>query len=118
MSLFTKNKFSVGDRVICTEVIEYDPLGYEFDTLYKTGTIVTIDKSQYGVQFDDYIEGHDLKGKCKNGYGLWCFESQLLKLNEKTKKMLEIINNINKKENDKMEMIKNYDGELLFAKVR
>jgi len=54
------DELSIGDRVVC------DFVGR--GCMDRIGTIISFDK-QLGVEFDDFIDGHDCQGKCKDGYG-------------------------------------------------
>lgn len=103
------NKFKIGDRVICIDNIENN-YGYEFKTQMKLGTIVCCEGIEYGVKFDDYINGHSLMDKrdkehCESGYGLWCREYNLILIN------CEINTLINYYENE-LKIKKNIDNEI------
>ena len=119
--MFNKRLFEVGDRVICLHNIE-NFHGYEFKTELKVGTVRVYEKGEYGIEFDEDINGHTLKNNktdkdiCENGHGLWCRECNLIKLNHKTEILLnECIKN---KINMEKEIVNMENLELLFAKVR
>lgn len=73
--------FTVGDRV---EVIA----GFEnlIDNIYinegMLGTIIDIDDADHkvGVQFDDYIKGHNAVGKGKKGYCWYMYEKTVKRI--------------------------------------
>lgn len=50
------SKYKKGDRIRCLYNIEANN-GYEFDTVNKLGTIVVIEDGEYGVEFDEYVNG-------------------------------------------------------------
>ena len=67
--------FKVGDRVRCVKSFG------NADTVNELGTIVAKDDApeMYGVDFDKFIHGHSLDGKCVSGYGWWIPEDMLEK---------------------------------------
>ena len=80
------NKIKVRDRVRCLYNIEANN-GYEFQTANKLGTIMVKENGEYGVMFDDFINGNSLISKnkvcyCKNGYGLWMKDYYFAKINQ------------------------------------
>lgn len=59
--------FNVGDRVMC--VVDH-PENNTHIYAGCTGTIVTEPRgNRCGVRWDKYIHGHELDGRCENGYG-------------------------------------------------
>lgn len=75
-------KFKIGDRILVAEN-HLSPfrkgLGdSQFGNVPEfSGTIVEISGGEYGIKFDDFIDGHTLGGQCEPGYGWWCTERQL-----------------------------------------
>ena len=67
--------FNIGQRVICIALMQN-----RFEAVNKVGTVIDITHNGrlIGVEFDEYINGHDCGGKCKNGYG-WRFYPAFLK---------------------------------------
>jgi hypothetical protein len=70
-------KFKVGDRVKAIRSVD--------GSTYIKGKIGTVKhfkkaaiETWYGVEFDEYIHGHDLHGKCEYGRGWECNESSLV----------------------------------------
>ena len=81
------SKFKVGDRVEVIGVNKSDPLtGNEYIKDGMFGTIIVIENSEpnIGVEFDDYIKGHNADGKGKKGY-CWFLYTENLKKVEKEK---------------------------------
>jgi hypothetical protein len=79
------SKFKVGDRVEVIGVNKSDPLtGNEYIKDGMFGTIIVIENSEpnIGVEFDDYIKGHNADGKGKKGY-CWFLYTENLKKVEK-----------------------------------
>lgn len=83
--------FKVGDRVEMTGIWDHAETGMK-------GVIVCIlnngTKDPFGVRFDEKFDGgHDLGGRCPNGYGHWVSERCIKKINggSKMKKVWEII---------------------------
>lgn len=113
--MFLNNKFKLGDEVVCITNIE-NFQGYEFESKMKVGKIVIIENKEYGVEFNEFVNGHTLKNNknnkdiCENGHGLWCKECNILKLDNKN---IEVI-----KEYNKMMRGNNMREELMFAKVK
>ena len=69
-------KFKIGDRVKCVRMV----CGNEH-VAGKIGTIVENDNGNFGVEFDDYIQGHGCISNGilhKIGYCWWCKESDLV----------------------------------------
>ena len=50
------NKFKKNDIVICISNIENDSCGIIFDTFMKLGTIKIVNKYDYGVEFEEFVE--------------------------------------------------------------
>ena len=67
-----ENSFKVGDRVRCIKDVENYP------SEGKLGTICSVIGSYVGVAFDEEISGHTCSGTCIDGYGLYCFASELI----------------------------------------
>lgn len=67
-----ENSFKVGDRVRCIKDVENYPSGG------KLGTICNVCSSYIGVAFDEEISGHTCGGTCIDGYGLYCYASELI----------------------------------------
>lgn len=69
-------KFAVGDRVVA--IAEHDD---NTSIIGVAGTILAIEGYRtYAVEYDELIsKGHDLRGKCKNGYG-WFTDGECLEL--------------------------------------
>ena len=66
--------FIIGDRVLCTSM--YDG---NYSVKDAVGTVITVKDAsgRYGVEFDEYVKGHDIQGRCEYGYGYW-IDSELL----------------------------------------
>lgn len=62
----------VGARV--RAIAEVDDNVY---VLGKAGTVIADDYGIFGVEFDERVGGHDLLGKCVEGYGWWCRPEKL-----------------------------------------
>lgn len=85
------SKFKLGDRVkhLC------DVEGYKFRNC-NTGTVIVLDGSMIGVEFDKPIGGHECSGggsrlrDGKYGHCWWVGESHLEKLNEKSDECIVI----------------------------
>jgi len=60
--LMETEEIKVGDYVECMD--NYPPV-----TIGKTGKVVVISDSQYGIEWKDISGGHDCSGKCKYGLG-------------------------------------------------
>lgn len=78
--------FKVGDRVEVIGVNKSDPLtGNEYIKDGMFGTIIVIDDSEpmIGVEFDEYIKGHNAGGNGKNGFCWFMFEQSLKKVEKK-----------------------------------
>lgn len=77
MEPITQTKFKIGDRIKSKTT-----LGNRV-RVGEIGTIVAIiqdDNIEYGVEFDNYIDGHSLNSanvSCKEGHGCWLRFSQL-----------------------------------------
>ncbi|OME54075.1 hypothetical protein BSK59_15960 [Paenibacillus odorifer] len=58
------SKFKVGDRVVVTNSQDLAKKG-------MVGKIVVEHdhNNMFGVEFDEYMSGHSILGKCKNGHG-------------------------------------------------
>ena len=69
-------KFRLGQRVVA--VVDADA----YPTTNVKGTIVDFDVDLIGVEFDEDVDGHTLRGMSKQGYGLWCVERELRLLTE------------------------------------
>lgn len=60
----------------------------------KDGTVVQIDGVNFsslhnwdiGVEFDEYMGGHDLDGACSSGYGRWGYGSEVVIIDESAHK--------------------------------
>ena len=62
-------KFKVGDRVKCVnDGILRKPIVGKLGTIVVSGA----NDCDYGVEFDDYINGHSCGYSCKNGHGWYC----------------------------------------------
>jgi hypothetical protein len=69
----TKKKFNIGDRVVAIDV--YD--GNE-KIVGVSGNIISIrDNGNCAVEFDEYVGGHSLEGRCEDGYGWYVTQSCL-----------------------------------------
>jgi hypothetical protein len=77
-------KFNLGDRVVVNDTGRDDAKKVNG----KHGIIVDVFsyRERYGVKFDENFGGHDLCGKCPNGYG-WNVNGEDLKLEKEEKKM-------------------------------
>lgn len=73
------NELHVGDRVI---VVDEYGLDGNRHTVGKSGTIKTANDNWVGVEFDVNVEGHDLDGRTKYGYGYFGSSRSLLLLSE------------------------------------
>lgn len=73
--------FKIGDRVRCVKSFG------NADTVNELGTIVAKGNApeMYGVDFDKFIHGHSLDGKCVSGYGWWIPEDMLEKVRNDSK---------------------------------
>ena len=69
-------KFKVGDRIQC--------LSKDTRRYLKTGTVVVPGIVNAGVEFDEYVNGHSLEGRCKDGHG-WYVEHHNLDIILSTK---------------------------------
>lgn len=74
-----KGKFKVGDRVKCVS-----DGGWGKPIAGKYGVIKEVRREDYGVKFDDFIEGHDLGGDVEYGYCWYCDENMLIKAESET----------------------------------
>lgn len=61
------DEFKIGDRVVCT-----DSVGFNARVKGSHGTVRMIEDGWCHVEFDKNVGGHDLGGRCKDGYGLLC----------------------------------------------
>lgn len=61
--------FHIGDRVELTWYKMEDP--NEFLTNGSQGVIRLLDRSAAGIEWDDYVHGHDLGGNGKYGHCWW-----------------------------------------------
>ena len=62
--------YKIGQKV---RILKIEKIN-NFDLIGRTGKIITIAKSNIlpiGVEFDDYIKGHDCGGKGKKGHCRW-----------------------------------------------
>lgn len=73
------SRFKVGDRVKITA------FGKVFG---KCGVIKCFEGYDYGIEVDDYFDGHTCCGHCKNGHGWWGDASSLELINDKTEKIV------------------------------
>ena len=81
--------FKVGDRVRCVESYANSDTVVELFTIFDRGT----DQEMYGVSFDKFIDGHSLRGRCKEGYGWWIPEGMLEKVrNDNDSKIIIMVN--------------------------
>lgn len=73
--------FIMGERVLCTS--RYDGNDSVKDAV---GTVITAkdERGRYGVEFDEYVYGHSLRGRCEDGYGFWIDSEILEPLPEET----------------------------------
>ena len=69
-------KFEVGDRVVA--IAEHDD---NTSIIGVAGTVLAVESyGTYAVEYDERISnGHDLNGKCKDGYG-WFTDGECLEL--------------------------------------
>ena len=58
-------EFNIGDRVVCVEAIYGFPC-----TLNKYGRIIYYDGSNYSVEFEENVDGHNCGGHGKQGHCL------------------------------------------------
>lgn len=65
-------EFKIGDRVKVKNDIWYKPSIED-----ETGTVIKIDGSSVGVEFDNYVDGHSLGGEGKYGHCWLCFPNML-----------------------------------------
>lgn len=82
--------FKVGDRVEVIGVNKSDPLiGNEYIKDGMFGTIIVIENSEpnIGVEFDDYIKGHNAYGKGKKGYCWFMYTDKLKKVEKENIQM-------------------------------
>ena len=63
-----ENSIEVDDRVICIESYDGNDL-----IVGRVGTArhISDDGQRVGVEFDDFVGGHDLSGGCEHGHGWW-----------------------------------------------
>lgn len=73
------NELRIGDRVI---VVDEDGLDGYRPTIGASGTIKTAQDNWVGVEFDVNVNGHDLHGRTKYGYGYFGSSRSLLLLSE------------------------------------
>lgn len=74
------NELRIGDRVI---VVDEDGLDGYRPTIGASGTIKFVQEDDWvGVEFDVNVEGHDLHGLTKYGYGYFGSGRSLLLLSE------------------------------------
>lgn len=76
-------KFKVGDRVRVIRQFAYNTY-----IIGKIGTIrIIANNGEIGIEFDEYIHGHDLHvlGKCKYGYGWYCPDDILEPVHDNSK---------------------------------
>lgn len=120
--MFLKKRFKVGDRVICLHNIE-NITGYEFQSKMKVGTVKIVEGIEYGVEFDEDVNGHTLRNNknnkdlCDIGHGLWCRDFNLIRLDDEVAILFEEYNISKKREKGEIINMEKKD-ELLFAKVR
>lgn len=71
-------QYRVGDRVIAIQ--EYDR---NKNIINQEGIIIDInyDLKEYGVKFNNHIDGHDLNRRCEDGHGWWVLSSRLKLIN-------------------------------------
>lgn len=74
-------EFNIGDRVVCVEAIFGFPC-----TLNKYGRVIWYDGRDYGVEFEENVDGHNCGGHGKQGHCLWarpCWLQLALPINMK-----------------------------------
>lgn len=86
----TDREFQVGDRVIG---VGSTKVGYDNKTIKGlTGKVSDLNLNHYiGIEFDEYINGHSLSGKCKDKH-CWCVskdEIRLISKDEEVKQLQE-----------------------------
>lgn len=64
-------QYNIGDRVMAVPYNDY----FE-DGLPRPATVVSYYRYpdgylEYGLRFDEYVNGHNLNGGCEDGYGFW-----------------------------------------------
>lgn len=64
--------FNIGDEVVCVKAV----WGYP-RTLNQYGRVVYYTQSYYGVEFEEYVCGHNCDGRGKQGYCLWAGSREL-----------------------------------------
>lgn len=72
-------EFKVGDRVRCVR-----PFADLKRCVGLTGTVICTGSDGFGVQFDEFIDGHNCSGKGKHGYCRFGDESEVISLENKT----------------------------------
>ena len=75
-----ERKFKIGDRVRQSGLNECS-YKKKYDGLNMTVHIIKDYNNNIGVVFDNKVNGHDLDGACRNGYGRWYRPSELKLIN-------------------------------------
>lgn len=83
----TRPEFKVGDRV---RYVETATALWGKLMIGDTGTVRVIQSGNYGVEFDRYVEGHDIGGACKKGYGFWILPAELATLEEEQEDTIQL----------------------------
>lgn len=69
--------FREGDRVVAIHAFD------DFIRKGLTGTVTQISESyNYGVVWDEFMDGHTLGGTCEDGFGWWVVEDDIALLAE------------------------------------
>lgn len=82
------SKFKIGDRVKCLSDHKFVESFREKSIKGKTGTVKEINSTHIGVEFDDYVGGHNGSWNGKNGY-CWYIEKQYVEKIEETEVKVE-----------------------------
>lgn len=85
------NKFKVGDRVTCTKNYDKERTMYKIKGLEATIVVEpSIRGLRYGLEFDEYIDGHSCDLHGKRGYCWWVPEKYIEFCDEDIKDEIEI----------------------------
>ena len=67
------DRFFAGDRVVAISGSDGN-----LNIVGKIGTVIyDKDPTKPGVEYDEYIGGHDLGGKCREGHGWYTYTNDL-----------------------------------------